>query len=588
MNTLGPKKSKLIATAFKDYPEGSRLRDMAIIRTAQGTPERIPSWLTQNPDYHFTDSLLMIWANRAPAHMARFLKSSPNSPVAQKVNACPNPLVQTIAKIAPERFASNYLPFALPIAKGEMDFAAIDALRQDPKKYFQTIVDLEMKNIEDEAAGLPTYYRIPTRAFLKENAVKFYVNVMNSRHEEAKESVRYAELNELRPQDIYMVIVHGEDNFYTSSYLYTYHKLMANYTKTGHDSLFRYMKRYQARKFIQMSGRYNTLPHLMKNMPRDTMLNGIRQLAYGLEINSDNGLEDAMTLAETFPSFVRDSSMREFMAAQLDENLERCRQEPNFYGIKLYTLLGDIYASVEAEYAGKGDQYSKKLAAYLDLPHRNLRSPEGMVYQRVFFYGDDDGKSSYQSFMGNFRDKTQWDIEQNSNWVTIKSKKNYPLTIFANLPLDNERYDLDKDAMDSLTHYLDSLKIEPHIIIHRGHSYHLSHSLGYVDSYTNLAILGSCGGYQEVFNVQQKSADAQVISTKQVGSKMVNEPLLTMINRKILEEKDIHWVQLWSELETLMKKDKKAYAYFVDYVPPHKNIGLLVSKIYHDDGDLKP
>jgi hypothetical protein len=103
---------------------------------------------------------------------------------------------------------------------------------------------------------------------------------------------------------------------------------------------------------------------------------------------------------------------------------------------------------------------------------------------------------------------------------------------------------------------------------------------------TNLAILGSCGGYQEVFNVQAKSADAQVISTKQVGSKTVNEPLLMMINRNILEEKDIHWVQLWSDLDKQLKKDKKAYAYFVDYIPPHKNIGLLVSKVYHDDGDL--
>jgi hypothetical protein len=103
-----------------------------------------------------------------------------------------------------------------------------------------------------------------------------------------------------------------------------------------------------------------------------------------------------------------------------------------------------------------------------------------------------------------------------------------------------------------------------------------------------LAILGSCGGYQEIFTVQQKSADAQVISTKQVGSKMVNEPLLIKINQRILREQDIKWVELWNELDAQLKKDKKAYAYFVDYIPPHKNIGLLVSKIYHDDGDLQP
>jgi hypothetical protein len=588
IEAMGPKKTTLVATAFKDYPEGPRLRDIAIIRTAQSSPERIPGWLAQHQDYQFTDSLLMIWANRAAPHMARYLKSAPTSPVAQKVQACPNPLVQTIAKIAPERFANNYLPFAIPIAKGEMDFASIDKLRQDPKKYFQAIVDMEMHNIDEEAAGRETYYRNPLRTYLKENAYKFYVDVMNSRHEEAKESVRFAELNDLRPQDIYMVIVHGEDNFYTSSYLYTYHKLMSYYTKTGHDSLFRFMHRYQARKFVQLAGRYNTLPHLLKNMPRETMLRGVSLLAYGLESNPDNGLEDAMTLAETFPSFVRDSTLHDFMAEKLRENLERCKQEPSFFGIRLYTLLSDIYQSVDAEYAGKGGKFSEKLAAYLELPHRQLRAPEGTVYQRVFFYGDADGKSSFQSFMGNFSDRKNWDVEENKFWVTIKSKNVYPLVIYANLPLDNERYDLDKDAMDSLTAHLEYLKIEPHILIHRGHSYHLSHSLNYVNGMTNLAILGSCGGYQEVFSVQTKSKDAQVISTKQVGSKMVNEPLLQAINRRIVEEKDISWVQLWNELDSKLKKDKRAYAYFVDYVPPHKNIGLLVSKIYHDDGDLNP
>jgi len=588
VNTLGPKRCKLVATAFSDYPQGPRLRDMTIIRTAQTSPERIPGWLSQHPDYHFSDSLLTVWANRAPDHMVRYIKSGVNPTLQEKIKSCQNALVQTMVKIAPERFAKNYLPFAIPITKGEMDFAMIDKLRQDPKAFFQAQVDMEMQNIEDQIQGKPVDYTIPTRAYLKESAVKFYVNTMNFRHEEAKESVRYAELNALRPQDIYMVIVYGEDNFYTSSYLYTYHRLMETYKKVGHDSLMHFMKYYQARKFVQLAGRYNTLSHFIGNMPRDTMLSGIARLAYGLEKNTGNGLEEAMTVAETFPSMVRDSSLRQFMRDQLSNNYNRCVQEPSFFGQKLYKLLMQIYGSVEAEYAGKTDNFSKELAAYLELRHPTLRAPDGTIYQRVFFYGDEDGKSSFQSFLTNFRDKSQWQIDQNKNWITIRSLKGFPTVIYANQPLDNERYDLDKDAMDSLSHYLDSLKIEPHVLIHRGHSYHLSHSLSFVDPLIKLAILGSCGGYQEIFTVQQKSADAQVISTKQVGSKMVNEPLLTKINQRILREQDIKWVELWNELDAQLKKDKKAYGYFVDYIPPHKNIGLLVSKIYHDDGDLNP
>jgi hypothetical protein len=58
-----------------------------------------------------------------------------------------------------------------------------------------------------------------------------------------------------------------------------------------------------------------------------------------------------------------------------------------------------------------------------------------------------------------------------------------------------------------------------------------------------------------------------------------------MINKNLLEEKDIKWQELWETLDKQLSKDKKAYAYFVDYIPPHKNIGLLVAKLYNDNDD---
>ena len=85
MNTLGPKKSKVIATAFKESPEGPRLRDMTILKTARYNPDRIPGWLTANKDYHFTDSLIFIWANRAPASLVKFVKTSGNQELVQKI-----------------------------------------------------------------------------------------------------------------------------------------------------------------------------------------------------------------------------------------------------------------------------------------------------------------------------------------------------------------------------------------------------------------------------------------------------------------------------------------------------------------------
>ena len=47
-------------------------------------------------------------------------------------------------------------------------------------------------------------------------------------------------------------------------------------------------------------------------------------------------------------------------------------------------------------------------------------------------------------------------------------------------------------------------------------------------------ILGSCGGYNNLNEVLNISADAHIISSKQVGTKTVNEPILKAMNNILL------------------------------------------------------
>jgi len=74
-----------------------------------------------------------------------------------------------------------------------------------------------------------------------------------------------------------------------------------------------------------------------------------------------------------------------------------------------------------------------------------------------------------------------------------------------------------------------------------------------------------------------------VISTKQVGSKLVNEPMIKAINDYFLQKKDIVWTELWQQLDKGFKKNAKAETLFQDYVPPNKNIGLQVARIYNEE-----
>ncbi len=106
-----------------------------------------------------------------------------------------------------------------------------------------------------------------------------------------------------------------------------------------------------------------------------------------------------------------------------------------------------------------------------------------------------------------------WKLSKNNYWVTIRSLSDQPVIIYANLPLDTKQ-ELDIQAQDSLKDYLEKQSLKPGILIHRGHSYHLSNTLKRLQPSVKLAVLGSCGGYNSVISVANINPDTQIIVTK--------------------------------------------------------------------------
>jgi hypothetical protein len=222
------------------------------------------------------------------------------------------------------------------------------------------------------------------------------------------------------------------------------------------------------------------------------------------------------------------------------------------------------------------------MAAKLSLPpinyveYNTLPSDSGRVYQQVFFYGDEDGASSYASFMGNFP-SSSWSVSKNAFWTTITSTKGKPTTIYANLPLKEPE---DKTAIEKLAEYLDEKDIHPTVFIHRGHSYHVNTTLDNLQSTARIVILGSCGGYHNLATVLEKAPEAHIISSKQVGTRWVNEPIILSLEDIIRAGKNVDWVQMWAGLGKKFAGDARNKPLFDDYVPPHKNLGAIFIKAY--------
>jgi hypothetical protein len=200
--------------------------------------------------------------------------------------------------------------------------------------------------------------------------------------------------------------------------------------------------------------------------------------------------------------------------------------------------------------------------------------------QQVFFYGDEDkdGQHSYESFMKMFTNRKEWKVESNDEWTSITSLKGKPVVILANKPLLGPD-DPDAKAQAELKDYMFAKNLKPTIVIHRGHSYHLPSTLKQLAPTAKIVVLGSCGGYNNLNEVLTVCEDAHIISSKQVGTRTVNEPILQAINQNLLAGSNIDWVSLWSDLGTKFK-DKASREKFDDYIPPYKNLGAIFIKAY--------
>lgn len=121
--------------------------------------------------------------------------------------------------------------------------------------------------------------------------------------------------------------------------------------------------------------------------------------------------------------------------------------------------------------------------------------------------------------------------------------------------------------------------LKPTIVIHRGHSYHLQYTLRQLAPTAKIVVLGSCGGYNNLNEVLSVCEDAHIISSKQVGSKTVNEPILQSINNSLTAGKNIEWIPLWKDLSSRFR-DEASKEKFDDYIPPYKNLGAIFIKAY--------
>ena len=326
------------------------------------------------------------------------------------------------------------------------------------------------------------------------------------------------------------------------------------------------------KKFIKMAANYNKLDDFLKRMNKGNAEILMRTFASGLE--KTNSLEDAVDVADSYAS-ISDPRLKKLILDEVQSNKEQQSQLNNKRAFTIYDLLNTIFLSMDS--AGTSDLASKfGIPSIYSIENKDLKSGNNKIIIQQFFYGDKDGEWQFK-FLRNQFSNGNWKIVDKPEWTEISSTKGaVPVVIYSNKPLD-EKLGLDEKAQEDLNEYLRTLEVDPTIIIHRGHSYHVSSTIEQLVTTVKVVLLGSCGGYQNINKVLGISPYAHIIASKQVGSGSVNGPLIIAITEALRQGKDLNWIEIWKTLGKTLKENPL----FEDYIPPYKNLGALFIMAYN-------
>ena len=482
------------------------------------------------------------------------------------VRNCKDPLVQSIVQIADKaKQPLRAIVFLDDLHSGQMKLDEVNSYTGDNASYYRQLVKQRMKSNSMTKKVLDRECKLQALE---------YVRVMNELHD-SPDPVRFKCIEPLSPREMYFLMVLCSDEIYTSTFVGTFNRMLLKMAPLKGDAFLKELNMDKFRTFIRMCAGYNKLDEYLKTIDVNDRNELMASFVDRIDKNAETDVEDAVDIADAIGS-IDDPDLVDFLLARLKDNYERTYLEDNKRGLIIYFLLHTLTTSIINPDASSEELQSQlKIPPIANIPFQTLRDNTNTVVEQVYFFGDDDGISSYNNFMSYFKSDA-WKIEKNEQWVTITSLKGNATKIYANLPLAEPK---DEEAQNLLNAHLKQANIKPSVVIHRGHSYHLPTTLKNLNADNKVIILGSCGGYHNLSTILTSSEDAHIISSKQTGTMWVTDPILQSFNTRMVNGQDVNWIELWNEVGVQMKtpalQDK-----FNDYVPPHKNMGALFLKAF--------
>lgn len=496
-------------------------------------------------------------------------------------------MVEYFSKFGDQPYAKDILMLAIDNDSSQL-FYHIDQYKSKP--YAKEI--LKMAVMKSPFQAYEFYSKYKTEPYAKEilNSARNEIDeiffekerdclqvwrIINLFHSENDE-LRFHIISNFNENKLYKIICDWRAEIFTSSYNWILNKILIKLKNNNKDiyDLANDNSFDSLSTFIEAAASYWRLDELFNGISNDKKKKDLLDRLFNWDNNSSNS-NNFVSLIEIIDN-VKSPELLNLIKLKIKNNYEKGTNKNEWWIIAKHfsNKFKDVFFSNIPDKYKLPDIKWIKSETLFDSKWRNV--------QQYFFYNDEDWKCSFNSFISNYKSWSEWNIEDKWSFVIIKSRATgwKSITIYANKPEYDWTITDKKNWFDEIETNMNSMRpaLESIVIVHRWHSYHASKTIARIPPIAKMVFLWSCGWFQSIWEVLDKSPDAQIISTKWIGTMTVNDPLFKAINNRILGWKDIIWWDVWKEITPKLKDNKD----FWKYVRPDENLWALFYKKVQD------
>ncbi|MBS1624849.1 MAG: hypothetical protein JST83_12560 [Bacteroidetes bacterium] len=533
----------------------------ALLYAAMVEPDEVIKKIEMYKGKYWCKEVLERAALNAPINARRYLDNKTH-PVTVILTYSQNPAIKKLIRLNREAEYQSK-PFLLfdEIVRDSLSLSDATEISSSEARLFRELMRISARanclgryNVEEEM----NYYAL------------HYVRTLNDKTGQP-EAIRFAAVDELSCDELYYMMVYGREEVFNSTFEGMYARFERKCSASGQWTAAHFAAFPHYRSFIALCATYGRLDRFLSLFAPSDRIELLTAFATGLQ-NEPDELSEAATVAETIANTNTPSTLQTLLSV-VKNSYEVFDSVQDYNGMSIYGILAALCRDKASPdrpwYAMMARKY--KTGSLTTLSSRALTGQKPFV-ERMYFYDDEDGRDSYQNFIKTFSGSHDWRIEQNYSYVKVASQTGAKIELYAN------KADLPESGDKEICKIIADNGYEVKCVIHRGHSFHTEETLNKVPSTARFVLVGSCGGFYKINIALRKAPDAQIIATRQIGVKQVNDPLLYSFNEYLRQGRDINWKTFWDEMKTKVG----ASSYFNDYVPPHKNLEAMFVRAYYE------